>query len=96
MATTLMSEDNRHLFTCAGLGFNFHYFVDSKNQPYQTICTVTDLATGNKAESHAVSHPNDRIVKKIGRKLALSRAIKELPRELRGAIWDEYFKVVKR
>lgn len=42
----------------------------------------------------AFCHPNDPFVKAIGRKVALARAIKNLPRNIRRQIWKAYFEFV--
>ena len=40
---------------------------------------------------HAVCHDLDNPVKEVGRKLALARAIHDLPLEERKIVWKEYF-----
>lgn len=40
----------------------------------------------------AICHPKDNFCKEVGRKLALARAIKGLPRASRMLVWDAYFK----
>jgi len=44
----------------------------------------------------ALVHPNDQFCKRTGRKVALAKAMADLPRNYRKAIWDGYFEVVGR
>lgn len=41
----------------------------------------------------AECHPLDNFDRRIGRRLALTRAIEELPRETRKEIWQEYWRL---
>lgn len=40
----------------------------------------------------AICHPDDSFNKETGRKIALTRAIKSLPKDERRKIWEAYFK----
>ncbi len=57
----------------------------NKNRPAETPCE------GVKLVGESVCSPLDIFLRDDGRKRALARAIKDLPRELRGQLWDSYF-----
>jgi hypothetical protein len=48
------------------------------------------------SEGIAYCSPVDHFNKSVGRKKALARAIKTLPREIRAQIWTAYFQVVPK
>lgn len=68
---------------------------------YVTTCRLhegTCVVKGCASQDHplygaAFCHPNDQFSKRVGRKMALARALAPLPRNLRQQIWDAYFKV---
>ncbi len=43
----------------------------------------------------AICHPDDRFSKKFGRKLALTKAIRDLDKSTRSAIWKKYKESMK-
>lgn len=57
----------------------------------QCILTRED---GKVLAETAFCHPKDQYSKKIGRKVAFWRAIKELPRDIRREFWAEYFRLM--
>jgi hypothetical protein len=59
-------------------------------------CQVKGCACLPDASSYvgeAFCNPQDQFTRKIGRKLALARALALLPRTLRQQIWASYFKI---
>lgn len=61
-----------------------------------TRCNVV-VAEDNKfstdyycTTSEAWCNPEDAFVKDVGRKISLTRAIKDFPREVRAKIWEAY------
>lgn len=63
-----------------------------------TMCTIEKVSAGKlfKEDGELVStaksmcNPVDNFNKDIGRKISLTRAIKEFPKEVRKLIWDSY------
>lgn len=61
---------------------------------HQGACKVKGCAADKHPYFGSAScHPGDQFNKRIGRKLAMARALKPLPRNLRQQIWAEYFKL---
>lgn len=74
--------------------FDWQYGVDLFGR--YTRCNVV-VAEENKSPSNfycttsvAWCNPEDAFVKDVGRKISLTRAIKEFPREVRAKIWEAY------
>ena len=69
-----------------GFDLKFHHSV-----PYYTDCVVWrgELLIG---EGHSYCSLMDNFDRKVGRKLALARAIAELDKDTRTEIWKEYMK----
>jgi len=72
----------------------FAYRYDDNKLPIGTICTVEDgdtLYTGEASCNRRYDFPE----KRIGRKVAFGKAIKDLPREVRTALWERYKSMCK-
>jgi hypothetical protein len=67
--------------------------------PHFTYCQIYPIgwqrweAKKDWLDGYAWCHPQDQFCKKTGRKIALARALRDLPRWARKRIWEEYFKV---
>ena len=60
------------------------------NKPVGVTCTV-DVEISNKPLiGTATCHPHDNFSRRVGRRIALTRAIKNLPREYRKRVWEKY------
>ena len=60
-----------------------------KEKCHGNLCDVSDALHGT---AHCA--PNDMFDKSRGRKIALGRAISQLPRGTRTEIWNSYFQVI--
>jgi cell wall hydrolase len=61
---------------------------------HEGICKIKGCAEiAHPYYGAAFCHENDQFSKRVGRKLAMSRAIKPLPRSLRQQLWAAYFKL---
>ena len=80
-------------------------FIHDRGYPFQvkggdglaraiTICSVMIGEEIHRA--HALCSYDDNFSRPVGRKLALTRAIKGLPRETRKEVWAEYWKRYKK
>lgn len=58
----------------------------------QTVCMVVDPADHALAHGEAICAEGDNFCKNTGRKIALSRAIRNYDKPTRKKIWDAYFK----
>ncbi len=58
--------------------------------PTVTDAFLLDEAGVVFAGGRAWCHENDNFCKETGRKLALTRAVKDLPKEQRKAVWEAY------
>ena len=67
----------------------FAYEYES-DVPEATNCVVTDPQKTFEATGRAVCDSRDEFVKRIGRKIALKKAVATFPRETRKQIWDGY------
>ena len=70
----------------------FEYDRDEQDRPIITHAMVLNEhrhVVGKVGE--AICHDLDNPVKEVGRKLALARAIHDLPLEERKIVWKEYF-----
>jgi len=58
----------------------------------QTICEITEKGTKNVLFSgSSLCSSRDNFCKETGRKIALARAIRDLPRDVRQLVWADYF-----
>lgn len=71
--------------TLAGLKVNFHHNLINKT----TICAVSAGET-ILGEGSAKCGQNDTFSKKVGRKVALTKALTGLPKDTRSTIWNDY------
>ena len=73
---------------------DFHYGED--NGLRVTECKVNFLSSLRLPQiGKAVCSPEDNFCKATGRKVALTRALRTLPRDLRKEVWDTYLERVK-
>ena len=73
--------------------FKVQFMHDEKRG---TRCTLRDNQTNEVYyEGWARLRPGDRFNKAIGRKIALSKALKDIPRYDRHEIWAEYLMTCK-
>lgn len=68
----------------------FRYDRDEAGAPLDTTAIV-QFADGRNLLGKAWCHESDNPCKEVGRKLALQRAIEDLPREEREKVWQHYF-----
>ena len=65
---------------------------DAEETRGRTICDITEKGTKKVLFSGiSLCSSRDNFCKETGRKIALTRAISRLPREVRQLIWAEYF-----
>ncbi len=65
---------------------------------YERRCTWVQVIFPNDNtvfNGEAICHPKDNYCKSTGRKLALANAMKDFGRNLRRAVWQEYFEHCK-
>jgi len=65
-----------------------NYEVRFQHTVEGTRCSVERNGMEHQGKAH--KHPKDHMHKAIGRKLALQRALKDIPRYERAAIWKDY------
>lgn len=65
--------------------------ISKKGFPHGVICAVEIDGDENIYLGYSYCNPLDQFNRVTGRKLALTRAIEEMPRDERKAIWDAYF-----
>lgn len=81
-----------------GYGYN-EIIEDGKiinKKPVYTACFI--IAEDRAITGYGISwcNPSDIFSKFVGRKLALTRAVKELDKDFRKTIWDKYFSITKK
>lgn len=63
----------------------------------RTVCIITDVDSVQViARASSSVHPNDNPCRSTGRKLSLTRAVKDFDKEVRSEIWSAYFKSFKK
>lgn len=75
-----------------GYKIKFSYVRDNNKAPVTTYCEVIDLLNEEIYVGTASCSKKDFPQKKVGRKVALSRALKTFDRETRKNIWEDYLK----
>jgi hypothetical protein len=65
------------------------FWMSSDPHPYSTTCVVT-LDGDRVLMGTATCHEEDQFCKRIGRRIALKRAIESLPKNERKKIWEIY------
>lgn len=76
----------------AGLDVRFGHYP--KGHPYMTQCFVY-CGPGMLYMGAAFCSPHDNFDRRIGRKLAFTRAIADFPREQRRELWREFLQKCK-
>ncbi len=81
------------------LPVDFYYTHDEADNPQDTICKLYSASEPDKvlAVGIAALHHKDHFNKVTGRKLAFSRALKQLdlPKEWRTQLWNAYKQTVR-
>lgn len=71
-------------------------FFQYQRDEYDRAPIVTDayveMEDGILLHGQSCCHDDDMPVKDVGRKIALARAITDLPYEQRKMVWDRYFR----
>ena len=64
--------------------------ISKKGFPHGVVCAVESSDSDDILLGYAYCHPTDQFCRATGKKLALTRAIEELPRETRREVWRDY------
>lgn len=76
-------------------GKRYEIYFRYKREVDITYCYVDDLISEPRqrvATGVAAKNPIDQFQKKVARKVALTKAIKNFPREMRSVVWEKYLK----
>lgn len=65
--------------------------ISKKGFPVGVVCAVESSNSEDILLGYSYCNPVDQFNRQTGRKLALTRAIEELPREERAEVWRAYF-----
>lgn len=79
-------------------GADADYRISFKHDKTGTVCNIHKVHPGGKfkddgkmvAVGCSLRNPVDRPNKEIGRKISMTRAVKDLPKDLRTALWGVY------
>jgi hypothetical protein len=78
--------------------FSFKHHQDAEPHAYTACYVVKDNTKGISFNYYAWLHPHDRYCRETGRKVALTKALKDLfpdNKAARAAVWNMYLKTIK-